>query len=135
MTALVDSNVLLDIFTVDPKWFLWSSQTLAKHAEYSILAVNPIIYAEVSIHFSTIEALQEALPEGAFKRLQLPWEASFLAGRCFLNYKKKGGERRSPLPDFYIGAHAAIENLLLITRDAHRYKTYFPKLKMVVPLF
>lgn len=133
MKILVDSNVLLDIFTNDQSWGEWSSETIAKHAESDLLVINPIIYAEVSLNFSAIESLDEALPEASFERLPLPWAAGFLAGRCFLTYRKRGGVRNSPLPDFYIGAHAAIEGLALLTRDAQRYATYFPRLKLIAP--
>jgi len=129
----VDSNVLLDVLTNDPKWFHWSSQALSIHGERNILAINPIIYTEISLHFSTIEALDEAIPEKDFKRLSLPWEAGFLAGQCFLQYRERGGAKRSPLPDFYIGAHAIIERLILLTRDVTRYKTYFPQLQIIGP--
>lgn len=131
--VLVDSNVLLDIATGDPKWATWSSQALAECAEYATLLINPIIYAEVSIGFQTIEALNEALPSGIFERVPLPWEAGFLAGKCFLAYRRRGGEKLFPLPDFYIGAHAAIEQLAILTRDAARYRTYFPKLEVLAP--
>lgn len=95
--------------------------------------IHPIIYTETSLHFSTIEALDEAIPEKDFEQLSLPWEAGFLAGRCFLQYRKRGGAKRSPLPDFYIGAHAVVGGLVLLTRDAARYKTYFPKLQIIGP--
>jgi hypothetical protein len=131
--VLVDSNVLLDIAIGDPKWAPWSSQALADCAEYTTLAINPIIYAEVSIGFQTIEALDAALPGQIFERAPLPWEAGFLAGKCFLDYRRRGGEKSSPLPDFYIGAHAAIEQLAILTRDAARYRTYFPKLEVLAP--
>jgi hypothetical protein len=131
--VLVDSNVLLDIATGDPKWAPWSSQALAECAEYTPLAINPIIYAEVSIGFQTIEALDAALPGRIFERVPLPWEAGFLAGKCFLAYRRRGGEKSFPLPDFYIGAHAAIEQLAILTRDAARYRTYFPKLEVLAP--
>jgi predicted nucleic acid-binding protein len=130
---LVDSNVLLDIATGDPVWGQWSSQALAECAEYATLTINPIIYAEVSIGFQTIEALNAALPLRHYERLPLPWEAGFLAGKCFLAYRRRGGERATPLPDFYIGAHAAISGLALLTRDAARYRTYFPKLEVLSP--
>jgi hypothetical protein len=131
--VLVDSNVLLDIATGDPKWASWSSQALAECAEYTTLLINPIIYAEVSIGFQTIEALDAALPSRIFERVPLPWEAGFLAGKCFLTYRRRGGEKSFPLPDFYIGAHAAIEQLAILTRDAARYRTYFPKLEVLAP--
>ena len=131
--VLVDSNVLLDIFTEDPVWFDWASDTLAKFAEHAVLVVNPIIFAEVSVRFETIEELDEALPTDRFQREALPWEAGFLAGKSYLAYRKRGGERRSPLPDFYIGAHAAVRAMPLLTRDAARYRTYFPRLPIITP--
>ena len=133
MPTLVDSNVLLDVLTEDPRWFAWSSRALAVRADRDVLAINPIIYAEVSIGFVRIEDLDAALPILTFHRLALPFEAAFLAGRCFLVYRKRVGTRSSPLPDFYIGAHASVSNMRLLTRDAARYRTYFPKLRLIVP--
>jgi len=130
---LVDSNVILDIVTEDKRWFQWSSKALAHYAEDHTLNINPIIYAEISIAFDHIEDIEAALPPAYFRRLQLPWEAAFLAGKCYLKYRKKGGEKRSPLPDFYIGAHAAIKGMALITRYISRYRTYFPKLNIITP--
>jgi predicted nucleic acid-binding protein len=132
-TVLVDSNVLLDVFTEDPRWFAWSSNAIARCAEDSTLVVNPIIYSEVSIRFERIEDLDEALPRESFERSPLPWEAGFLAGKCFLRYRKRGGSRAFPLPDFYIGAHAAIAGMTLLTRDPTRYRTYFPSLPLICP--
>ncbi len=106
--VLVDSNVLIDIATNDPNWSEWSRRALAVCAEHKTLIINPIIYAEVSIAYTTIEALDAALPTTLYQREPLPWEAGFLAGKCFLLYRRHGGLRNSPLPDFYIGAHAAI---------------------------
>jgi len=97
------------------------------------LAINPIIYAEVSIRFDRIEDLEATLPEADFRRLPLPWEAAFLAGKCFVRYRRRRGTRRSPLPDFYIGAHAAVAGVTLLTRDAGRYRGYFPGLELVSP--
>jgi predicted nucleic acid-binding protein len=131
--VLVDSNVLLDIATNDPKWHVWSSSSLADCAEHATLVINPIIYAEVSIRYTTIEALDAALSPALYRRDPLPWEAGFLAGKCFLKYRRRGGARSSPLPDFYIGAHAAVANLALLTRDAADYQTYFPRLEMIAP--
>lgn len=131
--TLVDSNVLLDVFTEDPEWFSWSSTSLAQRAEESALVINPIIYAEVSVGFARIEELEETLPAAAFRRDPLPWEATFLAGKCFLEYRRRGGAKYSPLPDFYIGAHAAVSGLALLTRDASRYRTYFPALEILAP--
>ena len=119
--------------TEDPQWSAWSGETLAECAESSALAINPLIYAEVSIRFDRIEELEDALPEEDFLRLPLPWEAAFLAGKCFLRYRRRRGGRSSPLPDFYIGAHAAVAGLVLLTRDATRYRTYFPGLEIVAP--
>ena len=133
--TLVDSNVILDIATEDPQWGKWSAEALERAAEEGALAINPIIYAEVSIGFDRIETLDEALPPATFRRLPLPWEAGFLAGKCFTLYRRRGGGRRSPLPDFYIGAHAAISGFRLLTRDPGRYRTYFPRLGILAPPF
>jgi hypothetical protein len=131
--VLVDSNILLDVATVDPRWSEWSSEALAACAEHAALYINPIVYAEVSVGYSTIEALDSALPASIFQRRSLPWEAGFLAGKCFLNYRRRGGQRSTPLPDFYIGAHAAVERLALLTRDTNRHRTYFPSIEILSP--
>lgn len=134
MTAiLVDSNVLLDVLTEDERWFGWSSDSLASCADVSLLAINPVIYAEVSIRFARIEDLEAALPPHDFQRLPLPFEAAFLAGKAFLRYRRRGGARRAPLPDFFIGAHAAVSGLRLLTRDPSRYRSYFPRLSLIAP--
>ncbi|MBW4668618.1 MAG: type II toxin-antitoxin system VapC family toxin [Cyanomargarita calcarea GSE-NOS-MK-12-04C] len=130
---LVDSNIILDIVTEDPNWFDWSADKLTEYAELTTLNINPIIYGEVSIGFEKIEELETILPINVFHRLDLPWEAAFLAGKCFVQYRQKGGSKRSSLPDFYIGAHAAITNMILLTRDVNRYRTYFPTLELIVP--
>lgn len=129
--VLVDSNVILDVVTDDPTWGDWSAEQLALHAEQSVLVVNPMIYAEVSIGFARIEEIEEALTEDFFHREALPWEAAFLAGKAFLSYRRRGGARRSPLHDFYIGAHAAVRGYRLLTRDRSRYETYFPSLEIL----
>jgi len=131
--VLVDSNVLLDVATNDPVWGDWSARALAEVAELTVLILNPIIYAEVSIGYATIEALDAALPAALYRREPLPWKAGFLAGKSFLMYRRRGGLRTSPLPDFYIGAHASVEALALLTRDAVRYRTYFPKVEILTP--
>jgi predicted nucleic acid-binding protein len=131
--VLVDSNVLLDVIISDPTWGAWSAGALAEVAEYATLIINPIVYAEVSITFSKIEVLDATLPAHLYQREALPWEAGFLAVKCFLRYRRLGGVRKSPLPDFYIGAHAAIRHLALLTRDAARYRTYFPTVKLLAP--
>lgn len=130
---LVDSNVILDVLTEDPQWFDWSSQMLTNYANQGYLVINPIIYAEISIGFNRPEEVEEALPEDFFRRDPLPYSAAFLAGQSFLTYRQRGGERRSPLPDFYIGAHAAIANIPLLTRDVNRYRTYFPSVQLITP--
>ena len=132
MRVLVDSSVLLDVMTRDSRWAAWSEEKLAWHAERDLLAINPIIYAEVSVHFASIEELDDALSPSDFIRLPLPYEAGFLAAKCFLQYRRRGGKRSAPLPDFYIGAHAATESLALLTRDVSRYRTYFPTVPLIV---
>lgn len=131
--TLVDSNVLLDVLTEDPEWLEWSAGALARRAEQSVLVINPLIYAEVSIRFRKIEDLEDALPASTFRRDALPWQAGFLAGKSFVDYRRAGGARRSPLPDFYIGAHAAISRMALLTRDGSRYRSYFPTVEVVSP--
>ncbi|HUE95793.1 MAG TPA: type II toxin-antitoxin system VapC family toxin [Longimicrobiaceae bacterium] len=131
--VLVDSNVILDVLTEDRQWFGWSSSHLAELAEQVTLVLNPIIYAEISIRFDRVEDLDDAVPADHFRREALPWEAAFLAGKVFLQYRRRGGRRRSPLPDFYIGAHAAVHGLRLLTRDPRRFRTYFPTLAVIAP--
>lgn len=131
--VVVDSNVLLDVVTDDPVWGAWSSEALERAAAEAPLVVNSIVYAEVSTGFSSIEALEEALPFDLYRREHLPYEAAFLAGKVFLRYRQTGGARTSPLPDFYIGAHAAVAGYRLLTRDATRYRTYFPRLELIAP--
>lgn len=131
--VLVDSNVLLDVATEDREWFRWSSEALARAADEAVLVINPLIYAEVSIAFDSIEEVDALLPEHVFRREPLPYDAAFLAGKAFMAYRRRGGRRSSPLPDFYIGAHAAIAGLRLLTRDPRRYRTYFPKLEIAAP--
>lgn len=130
---MIDANVLIDVLTRDPTWFAWSAEALERAADQGTLVINPIIYSEVSLGFDRIEDLDAALPATFFRREPLPWEAGFLAGRCFLQYRRAGGARRSPLPDFYIGAHASLAGLTLVTRDAARYRSYFPRLQIVAP--
>ncbi|MGV9582448.1 type II toxin-antitoxin system VapC family toxin [Nocardia farcinica] len=131
--TLVDSCVLLDILTDDPTWADWSDDMLAAAREAGATVINPIIYAEIACGFETLEDLDDALPENELERLPLPFEAGFVASKAFLAYRRRGGERRSPLPDFYIGAHAAVSGLRLLTRDAARYRTYFPRLPLIAP--
>jgi predicted nucleic acid-binding protein len=118
--TLVDSNVLLDVMTEDSEWTEWSAQALERAADIGPLIINPIIYAEVSIRFRQVEDLEEALPPRDYLRVPLPWAAAFLAGKCYLDHRRRGGAKRSPLPDFFIGAHAAVSGLSLLSRDAAR---------------
>lgn len=132
-TVLVDSNVLLDVITDDPVWGDWASNTLIRLSDKYKLAINPVIYAEVSIRFSTIEDLEETVSPDFFEKLPIPYEAAFLAGKCHMKYKERGGAKTSVLPDFLIGAHASVSSMILVTRDTSRYRTYFPKLKLIAP--
>lgn len=131
--VLVDSNVLIDILQEDEQWFSWSAARLAPLVDARRLVLDPIVYAEVSIGFSSIEDLEAAIAGFGFERRPLPWEAGFLAGKAFERYRRRGGVKRSPLPDFYIGAHAAIAGLQLLTRDPRRYREYYPGLELIAP--
>jgi predicted nucleic acid-binding protein len=131
--TLVDSNVLLDLFTEDEEWIDWSAAMLTQAGNAGAVYINPLIYAEVAVRFSTIEELEEALPRDYYRRTELPWPAAYLAGQAYLRYRRAGGARRSPIADFYIGAHAAIAGFTLLTRDPKRYRQYFPTVRMVSP--
>lgn len=131
--VLVDSNVVLDIFTQDPKWFEWSANALQQAVDDSVAIINPIVYAEVSVYFSEIEELDIALPPDLFRRDPLPWSAAFLAGKAYRIYRSNAGAKRSPIPDFYIGAHAAVAGFRLLTRDPSVYRSYFPTVKLLSP--
>jgi len=132
--TLVDSNVLLDVITEDERWNEWSAGALAHACEVGPLFINPVIYAEVSVGFSRIEDLDDALPRSDYRRLDLPWESSFLAGKAFLAYRRRNKSTKvSTLPDFFIGAHAAVAQLSLLTRDAARFRTYFPRVRLTAP--
>ena len=132
-SILVDANVLLDVMTEDSTWGDWSANMIADLSEAHVLVINPIIYAEISVRFERIEDLESAIEESGLERRPLPWEAAFLAGKCHLKYRRQGGIKRSPMPDFYIGAHAAVEQLPLLTRDAKRFRAYFPRLDLLCP--
>lgn len=133
MTVLVDSNILLDVATEDPTWGPWSVTALTEAADTSPLAINPIVYAEVSVRYETIEELEEVLPSEVFRREAIPYEAAFLAGKAFMRYRRRGGTRSTPLPDFFVGAHAAVSGYRLLTRDAARYRSYFPTVQLIAP--
>jgi predicted nucleic acid-binding protein len=131
--TLVDSNVILDIASEDDDWLDWSASMLTAAAERGPVVINPVIYAEVSTRYETIESLDDALPPELYTRVPLPWQAAFLAAKAFREYRRRGGAKTTTLPDFFIGAHAAISGLTLLTRDVRRYRTYFPKLRIIAP--
>jgi predicted nucleic acid-binding protein len=133
LRVLVDSNVLLDVFEPDATWYEWSAERIVRCATSGRLVINHVVFAEVSVGFSSIETLDAKLPRSLYERAPLPWEAAFLAGKAFMEYRRAGGARRSPLPDFYIGAHAAVAGMRLLTRDATRYRTYFPSVELIAP--
>ncbi len=131
--TLVDTNVVLDILGEDDEWFDWSMSMLEIAAHEGHVLINQIVYAEVAAMYSNIEDLEDALPPSFLRRSELPWPAGFLAGHAYLNYRRAGGARRSPLPDFYIGAHAAVAGLSLLTRDPTRYRAFFPTVRVIAP--
>jgi predicted nucleic acid-binding protein len=133
MGVLVDSNVLLDIFEDDPVWSEWSEATLDRCSATCALYVNSVIYAEVSVGFQRIEELETALATCGVQMLHVPKDALFLAAKVFVEYRRQKGAKTSPLPDFFIGAHAAVEGLELLTRDVSRYRSYFPTVKLISP--
>jgi predicted nucleic acid-binding protein len=131
---LVDTNVFVDVWTADPKWGEWSAGALARAAETDTLAVNPVIYAELSIGFETESELEQVLSGAGVRRQPLPFRAGWLAARAFAVYRRRGGQRTAPLPDFFIGAHAEAEGHVLLTRDAARIRTYFPDVRLLAPI-
>ncbi len=130
---LLDANVLLDIVTDDPAWLAWSLARLAEAALAGSLLINDVVYAEISTRYATIEELDAMLANAVIKIAPIPRSALFLAGKVFLRYRKAGGARAGVLPDFFIGAHAAVEDWPLLTGDARRYRTYFPDLRLIAP--
>ena len=133
IATLVDTNVLFDYLSEDEDWFDWSVSMLGRAAERGTIVINPMVFAELSVRYDRMEALDSALPADYFVRAPLPFEAAFLAAKVFDRYKRRGGVKSSPLPDFFIGAHAAVTGMTLLTRDARRYRTYFPKLRLITP--
>lgn len=131
--TLVDTNIIVDLLTDDPRWADWSEDALSQAMDEGPVVINPIIYAEIASGFDRVEQLDTAVPAEVFIRQPLPYESGFLAGKAFREYRRRGGTRRSPLPDFYIGAHAAVAGHRLLTRDAARYRTYFPRLDVWAP--
>ncbi len=130
---LVDSNVILDVFLDDLNWAEWSESKLEEYSYFSSLYINSIIYSEISIGFELIEELERAIAKAGFELLEIPKEALFLAGKAFLKYKRRKGVKKIPLPDFFIGAQAAVLNLDLLTRDTSRYQSYFPTVRLIAP--
>lgn len=133
MSLMLDTNVLLDILTADPKWLAWSTARFREASVTGPVPINPIIYAELAPGFDSRADLDHWLQPSRFKRLPLPYEAGFRAGHAFVDYRRRGGAKTSPLPDFYIGAHAETAGFTLVTRDTDRYRTYFPRLKLITP--
>jgi len=125
-TTLVDSCVLLDVITADERWADWSAKQIAAAMNSGRVVINPLIYAEISVGYDTVEELDDLLPASDYEREPLPYTAGFAAGKAFVQYRRSGGDKRSPMPDFYIGAHAAVAGYQLLTRDVARYRTYFP---------
>ena len=130
---LVDSNIVLDVFLNDPKWADWSESKLDEYDQRGILYINSIVYSEISIGFKQIENLESAIAKAGLQMLEIPKEALFLAGKVYLKYKERKGTKRTLLPDLFIGAQAAVQNLGLITRDFSRYHSYFPTVKLITP--
>lgn len=131
--VLIDSCVLLDLFTDDSRWANWSEKILEEFSQTNTLFINTIVYTEISIGFAKIEVLDRAISQLGIKVLEIPREALFLTGKTFLKYRRNKGTKNSPLPDFFIGAHASISRFTLVTRDVAKYKTYFPQINLVCP--
>jgi predicted nucleic acid-binding protein len=130
---LVDTNVLVDVLGNDPNWADWSITQLQAQSKVHRLVINPIIYSELSLTFSTVEELDQVLDELELRMLEIPKPALFLAGKAFLQYRRSGGVKNNVLGDFFIGAHAAVSGLPVLTRDSRRYKNYFPNVSLVAP--
>ncbi len=131
--TIIDSNVLIDILLRDENWFDRSSEAVVTAMNDSAVVINPIIFAEVSLSFKKIEDLDQVLPADLYRRDEIPYEAAFLAGRAFVKYRRQGGSRTTPMPDFYIGAHAEVSNFRVLTRDPRRFRRYFPSVELIAP--
>lgn len=131
--VVVDTNVLIDVATFDPVWETWSRSALKRAHDEAVVVINAIVYGELAVGFPTVEDLDAALPPDLYRREPIPYAAAYLAGACYRDYRRRGGARHSVLPDFYIGAHAAVAGYRLLTRDASRYRTYFPTLEIIAP--
>ena len=133
MTLLVDTNVLIDVVQDEPEWAEWSLRQLRAQSQIHALVINPVVYAELSLSFSSLEALDKAAAMLELSVMDIPRPALFLAGKAFAQYRRRGGSKTQVLPDFFIGAHAAVMAWPLLTRDANRYRTYFPSLRVIAP--
>lgn len=131
--VLVDTNVLIDLLTDDPDWAAWSTDAFSACSDHARLVIDTPVYAELAVRYDSVETLEQMIDAAGLEREHVPWSAAFLAGRAFLQYRRAGGTRRSPLPDFYIGAHAAVTGMTLLTRDATRYRAYFPTVELIAP--
>ena len=130
---LVDTNVLVDVLQNDPDWVDWSIAQLRAQSQIHRLIINPIVYAELSLTFSSVEALDRVLADMVLPVVEVPKPALFLAGKAFVQYRRRGGQQSNVLADFFIGAHAAVARLPVLTRDAQRYHSYFPSVRLVTP--
>ena len=133
VVTLLDSNVLIDVISSDPVWAHWSMQQMQEAGEDGDLAINQIIFGEVCASFEHLEEIDAALPADTYTREDVPWAAAFLASRAFRTYRRNGGTRTSLLPDFFIGAHAAVLGYRLLTRDPSKYRSYFPDVRLITP--
>lgn len=130
---LIDSNVLLDVISDDPRWGEWSGNALAEAVRSGPTYINPLVYAEVSVQYDDLAKLDERMSSTALRRAALPYSAAFLAAKAHQAYRKRGGSRTATLPDFFIGAHAMVEGLTLVTRDPRRYRTAYPTIRLITP--
>ena len=130
---LVATNVLVDVLQDDPQWAEWSIAQLRAQASIHELAINAVVYAELSLSFATVDALDDVVATMQLVLREIPRPALFLAGKAFLQYRRRGGSKAQVLPDFFIGAHAAVHGWPLLTRDASRFRTYFPSVEVIAP--
>jgi len=130
---LVDTNVLVDVLTDDPQWSQWSSDAFCACMDHARMVIDTAVYAELAVRYPSVDALEQMISAAGLEREQIPWSAAFLAGKAFEAYRRAGGTRRSPLPDCYIGAHAAATGMRLLTRDGARFRTYFPSVELIAP--
>jgi predicted nucleic acid-binding protein len=131
--VLIDTNVLVDLLTDDPVWAEWSTDAFSACMDHARVVIDTTVYAELAVRYDTVEELEQMVDSAGLEREHVPWSAAYLAGKAFAQYRRSGGRRRSPLPDFYIGAHAAVAGMSLLTRDASRYRIYFPTVELIAP--